>query len=550
MRLQFFPKTISGMIRWYSVFIIGISLIFVTVMLIVFTKSAILQSAQQDLKDQVKSHQTVITEWFKERQFDVKFLAESDSVRSGNPERIWQMLKIFDDTHTDISAAAWADANGIINSRNASTSKIDVSDREYFIQGQAGNPHVTKVIFGRSSDKPVIIFSYPVTLKDGSFGGVIILASRLTAIDKMVRNLRFGSTGETYIVNREGYMLTESRFLDELKQSGRVKNSAIIEIKTSTKILEAALSGKQPQGVYNDYRRTKVIGSCQWVNGGRWLIISEIDYSEVMAPIYSFILTACAGAALALLILIPFSLRLVRSISIPLMNLDVIARQMTKGIFSCDCADAGIDSPPEEVERLIQGFCAMQNKVESTVQELQRSAITDQLTQLPNRRYLMKEGSRLLNIAIRAGQPCSIMILDIDRFKNINDTYGHNVGDIVLRQMSKTFQEIIRTSDIVARYGGEEFVVVAPGSDIESGRILAERLRKGIEDRTFNTDEQPLTCTISIGVAHYNTDIRFGVDIYEDTLARADEALYAAKNAGRNRVMLAEEQHETSEGKE
>ena len=98
----------------------------------------------------------------------------------------------------------------------------------------------------------------------------------------------------------------------------------------------------------------------------------------------------------------------------------------------------------------------------------------------------------------------------------------------------------MRSSDIIARYGGEEFVVVAPGSDINSGRILAERLRHGIEARIFNNDAQPLTCTISIGVAHYATDIKFGVDAYEDMLARADNALYKAKDTGRNRVCIAE----------
>ncbi|WP_421899280.1 diguanylate cyclase [Maridesulfovibrio sp.] len=542
MSLSFFPKTISSRIRWYSVLMVGVPLLFMTVMLIFFIKSAIFKTTRLELEEQVTSHKIVIEEWFRERQTDVKFLAESDALRSGQLNQIINLLSLYDSTHEDINGVIWVGPDGLArhSSSDQSTPSIDVNDREYFIQGRAGNPHVTEVIIGRSSGKPIILFSHPVTLKDGSFGGVVFLAARLTAINKLMKNLWFGTTGETYIINREGFMLTESRFLEQLKSAGRVKDTAIMTIKTSTQSLEAAQVGIQPEGVYRDYRGAQVLGASQWVNDGRWLIVSEIDYSEVMKPIYSFLWIAIGGAFLTLLIIIPFAIKLIRSISIPLKRLSSVAQQMTKGEFDCECADTGVLHPPEEVTQLIDGFCAMQGKVDSTVQELQKSAVTDQLTRLPNRRYLMKEGARLVDIAIRAGQPCSLMIMDIDHFKVINDTYGHTVGDVVLQQMSKAFQDIIRSSDIIARYGGEEFVVVAPGSDIDSGKTLAERLRQGIEARFFNDEAQPLACTISIGVAHYATDIKFGVDAYEDMLARADKALYKAKDTGRNRICIAE----------
>ncbi|MDC7218201.1 MAG: diguanylate cyclase, partial [Spirochaetales bacterium] len=529
-------------IRWYSVLMVGVPLLFMTVMLIFFIKSAIFKTTRLELEEQVTSHKIVIEEWFRERQTDVKFLAENDALRSGQLNQIINLLSRYDSTHEDINGVIWVGPDGLArhSSSDQSTPSIDVNDREYFIQGRAGNPHVTEVIIGRSSGKPIILFSHPVTLKDGSFGGVVFLAARLTAIDKLMKNLWFGTTGETYILNREGYMLTESRFLEQLKSAGRVKDTAIMTIKTSTQSLEAAQVGIQPEGVYRDYRGAQVLGASQWVNDGRWLIVSEIDYSEVMKPIYSFLWIAIGGAFLTLLIIIPFAIKLIRSISIPLKRLSSVAQQMTKGEFDCECAETGVHHPPEEVTQLIDGFCAMQGKVDSTVQELQKSAVTDQLTRLPNRRYLMKEGARLVDIAIRAGQPCSLMIMDIDHFKVINDTYGHTVGDVVLQQMSKAFQDIIRSSDIIARYGGEEFVVVAPGSDIDSGKTLAERLRQGIEARFFNDEAQPLACTISIGVAHYATDIKFGVDAYEDMLARADKALYKAKDTGRNRICIAE----------
>ncbi|NDV24378.1 diguanylate cyclase [Desulfovibrio sp. JC022] len=535
----FVPKTISSRIKCYSFFMVGVPLIFICIMLLFFIKSAIFKAAKKELAEQVTSHKTVIEEWFRERQNNVKFLAETEALRSGDLKRISPILQKFDDTHDDISIVILVGKDGIAGKHPAGP-LIDVSDREYYIKGRAGKAHVTKVLTGRGSGNPIIIFSHPVTMEDGSFGGVVILGSRLTAIDKLMKNLRFGDTGETYILNRDGYMLTESRYATQLKTEGRIKNTAILEIKTSTKGFEAALTGSQHQGPYLDYRGAKVLGASQWIRDGRWLLVSEIDYNEALNPLYSFMLTAFSGAALTLLVLTPFAVRLIRSISIPLLQLNNVARQMTLGKFDCKCAEANMPSPPDEIKQLMEVFCSMQEKVDSTVQELQKSAVTDQLTGLPNRRYLMKEGARLVDIAIRARQPCSLMIMDIDHFKVINDTYGHTMGDVVLQQMSRSFQEIVRTSDIIARYGGEEFVVVAPGSDIDSGKILAERLRQGIEARTFNNEAQPLACTISIGVAHYATDIKFGADAYEDMLARADTALYDAKNTGRNKICIAE----------
>ena len=555
MSLRFSPKTISSRISCYSVFMVGVSLVFVVAMLLFFIRTALSTKTTQGLKEQVASHNVVIEDWLRKRQSDVKFLAETNVVRSGNLKRIIPMLAKFDETHEDINGVIYVSSDGMARreSMGISAPSIDVNDREYFIKGRAGEPHVTDVLIGRSSGKPIIIFSHPITNKDGSFGGVVFLAARLTAIDQLMKKLRFGDSSETYILNRDGFMLTESRYLDELKKTGRVKQTAIMEFKTNTQNLKAALNGRQPEGIYLDYRGSKVLGASQWIKGGSWLIVSEIDYNEVMEPIYSFIWVTIGGALLTLLILTPFSIRMVRSITLPIKRLNEVSKRMTNGIFDSDCTGTENPPPPEEIQQLMDGFCAMQGKVESTVQKLQRSAVTDQLTQLPNRRYLMKEGARLVDIAIRAGQPCSVLVIDIDHFKSVNDNYGHTVGDIVLKQAGRAFQDIVRTSDIVARYGGEEFVVVAPGSDIDSSHILAERLRHGIAARTFNTDEQPLACTISIGVAHYATDIKYGVDAYEDMLARADEALYKAKNSGRNRVVHAEQNNshpESPEGKE
>lgn len=226
-------------------------------------------------------------------------------------------------------------------------------------------------------------------------------------------------------------------------------------------------------------------------------------------------------------------MRLGRSIAGPLGRLSRITRDMADGRFERSEGPLTLKNAPKEVEQLVETFSAMHVKVEETLGQLEQAAVTDQLTGLPNRRFLMKEGTRIVSIAGRANQPCSLFMMDIDHFKSINDTYGHVAGDKVLRQVAGVLRDCARSSDIVARFGGEEFAVVAPGADMELSRNLAERFRQSISATTFNTDEQPLSCTISIGIADNSSP---GENQYEEMLARADKALYQAKASGRNRV--------------
>lgn len=162
-------------------------------------------------------------------------------------------------------------------------------------------------------------------------------------------------------------------------------------------------------------------------------------------------------------------------------------------------------------------------------------AVTDGLTGLHNRRYLDSHLTTLFDRAMNRRRPLSLMITDIDRFKAINDTHGHDAGDEILREFSARLRKNVRGIDLACRYGGEEFVIVMPDTDPELANIVAERVRAEIGDKPFevSTLEKPLTVTISIGVA----GIRHGNDSVESLMKRADKALYEAKNSGRNRVV-------------
>jgi diguanylate cyclase (GGDEF)-like protein/PAS domain S-box-containing protein len=165
--------------------------------------------------------------------------------------------------------------------------------------------------------------------------------------------------------------------------------------------------------------------------------------------------------------------------------------------------------------------------------EVQLLAITDPLTDLYNRRGLAELGRREIDRSRRFGRPLSAIMLDIDNFKSVNDTFGHSIGDQVLVGLADVCRSLLREVDLLVRYGGEEFLILLPEADLSSTIQVAERLRRRIGRTSFHTDPGEIHITISLGVVAFRNE----TDDLEILINRADEALYAAKQAGRDQVV-------------
>lgn len=177
------------------------------------------------------------------------------------------------------------------------------------------------------------------------------------------------------------------------------------------------------------------------------------------------------------------------------------------------------------------------DQLRNTMQQSFELAVTDPLTGLANRRYLENHLKVLFNRAAARGRPLSVCITDIDRFKSVNDTYGHDAGDEVLKEFASRIRASVRGADLACRFGGEEFVVIMPDTEPDQATQIAERLRCAIEEQEFKLGGSGIAIhmTASMGIACNLA----GAETPEQLLKQADVALYQAKNSGRNRVVAA-----------
>ena len=199
----------------------------------------------------------------------------------------------------------------------------------------------------------------------------------------------------------------------------------------------------------------------------------------------------------------------------------------------------GAEKIRDEIDRIRLAVIEMAEEIKSYVDTLSKEidlytnkAYTDSLTEVFNRRAFEEFGRKFIEKMMSIGKPVSVLMIDIDNFKEVNDKFGHQVGDMVLSGIAKTIKEALRDSDMVFRYGGEEFVVILPGTGLKGAVKAAENVRRRVEMTKFMINDREVSLTVSIGVAEVKKGE--GVDRLID---RADRNLYEAKRRGKNRVV-------------
>jgi len=209
---------------------------------------------------------------------------------------------------------------------------------------------------------------------------------------------------------------------------------------------------------------------------------------------------------------------------------------------SFDFPEELLDDIQKNIENIIRTFDIPEaNKMEVIKQinfmysSTKRLSLTDELTQLPNRRCFDNDYNREFLRAQRYKNPLTLVMFDIDHFKQVNDTYGHVCGDYVLKEIANAALQTFRKTDTVYRTGGEEFMVILTETDIVQSLIPLERFRKTVETLNIEFNQEELKVTVSIGACQYNPSIATA----QELIIKTDEALYEAKNSGRNQTVVA-----------
>lgn len=190
-----------------------------------------------------------------------------------------------------------------------------------------------------------------------------------------------------------------------------------------------------------------------------------------------------------------------------------------------------------ELQKTKLSLAIKETELQAVIAQADEVAHTDALTFLPNRRQMIGDLQREIIFSDRYGTPLALSMIDIDHFKNINDTYGHTVGDEVLQKLAGELRQHIRHPDTIGRYGGEEFLVILPHSMLQAAIQQAERLCRHVRSLLIKTNEAEISLTISIGIAQY----KIHKEDWQTFLSRADSMLYRAKNNGRDQWVVSEE---------
>lgn len=490
-----------------------------------------------------------INVWTQERQWDIANLADSRIVRSQNRLGMENLFKEFQRRSDEYEGIAFVGSDGKTLVDTVGMPGLDVRDRTYFRKGLEGKEFVSDVLLSPASGKPVIIFSAPVW-SDGDVIGIVQGSVRLNRLNEIMSFVHEYRTLETYLVNKAGYMITESSHREELINTGKIKDTAVLNLELQTAGVKQALLGKNVTGEFTDYKGDRVLGAYRWLPDRQWVLVAELNRDEVMRSVKEYQRSAVwASLAVIFLGFIPIGTVFAFSITGPITRLRNMVNVISQGNWDQRLQVESF----QEIAALAETFNRMAEKIEKSEEEIQAKqaelleknrlleqlATTDPLTQVYNRRYILGRLPSELAHAMRYGEKLSTIMIDLDHFKQVNDTYGHSVGDQALLGVVEVINQTIRKADFMGRWGGEEFIVICPNTGREAAAALAERIRQRVEEAEFTTAEGiRIPLSLSMGVAEFCHKFP---EIFQDTddmIIRADKALYKAKKSGRNKVVM------------
>ena len=513
------------------------------------------------LNEKIKQELRVVTTqvsreldlWLKDRLYDVRVFSSSYVVLENLDKivdkgvahvenvvalrRLKDYLKSVREKIVDYEELMLLDLEGKIVATSSKQATSVTLPNKWLPRAQANKHTIGKPYWDETLQAGVVVITQPIRAASERLLGVLTAKINFRTISKTLQNYAQGEIGELYLITGEGTLLVSSRPISATFLQTKLLGS------TTRKLF---LGEGDPQR-YSGYHDEPVVGALKRMSELDWGVVAEKERAKAYAQIVRL-----RNVTLILVV----GLLLFIGLGAYLLGLTLVRPldRLTGGASKVAAGDLEVDLPVlsgsevgyltevfnDMVARLRQGreqLAVINETLRKKNKELHELSITDSLTGLYNRKHLMETLENEVARSKRHKHDFSVLVIDIDHFKEYNDTYGHLAGDEVLSRLATVFKESVRSCDYVARYGGEEFILVLPEIGPEDGVKAAERIRKKVAKENFAGDGETIQVTVSVGVASYPKD----GDDSQSIIRHADTALYKSKESGRNRVVLAGE---------
>jgi len=481
--------------------------------------------------------------WLRERLYDLRVFAGSDEVvfsldRGGrisagsNEGRLRDYLVSLHERFSDFETLMVLDLDGRVVASSAAQAPTLRLPADWQQELKAENQIVGEAYWDPTSKRAKLIVAVPAQRADGRLLGAFAAELNLAPVQLLLRSFALDSTGAIHLVNVRGNAIASSEGVSE----NLIRNP--MPAPTMKKLRERARAPFE----YTSFNNRDVIGTLEYVPQVSWAVIAEISAEAAYLQVRRFRDVALGVIAFLLIAVTAAAYRLGRLIARPLDRLTKAAGEVAAG-------DLTVDLPPAQgggevgyltdvfnhmVYRLRDGRDELDRINETLLkknEELELLSTTDSLTGLSNHRSLMQRLDQEVARFRKDKRGFSVLVGDVDHFKQYNDAFGHPAGDEVLQTIAEIMRESTRKNDCCARYGGEEFVIVLPDTAAADALDTAEHIRARVAAKKFSGRKM----TLSIGVATFPED----ADDAEAIIAVADEALYQAKREGRDRTVRA-----------
>lgn len=324
-----FFHSIRGKLILYFLGISMIPLLTVSILAYIQSQNALREKTIEQLDEAAKNNSANITDWLESRKKDLKVMSSNARIQSMDPAAAKSAIDQFYSGWGRYETIAVVDTTGLSIATNNDT-QMDLSDRAYVKDALKGNIVISQPVISKATGNLIIAIAAPVIVESKTVG-VVLATVPTTYIANLMSNAQLGKTGEAYLVNSDSYMITPSRFEEELKKSGLIKTRSELELKIDTFATQQALAGFDGLSEYKDYRGNEVIGAYHWIPEHQWAVIVEQDTKEAFAAVTNLRNAIIFLITISLIAIVIISLLVARSISKPIQSMSETALLMSQG---------------------------------------------------------------------------------------------------------------------------------------------------------------------------------------------------------------------------